>query len=110
MPLPLGIFLLILSLLALGVPVAALLLVLLPVLLLPGTAVIGGAVLAAVGGLWCLQYVADAILMFGLAMFLLGLGLLILWAGFSADVRLVKLAVQMVRSLKHLFLGDRRRT
>ncbi len=95
----------ILSILVLGLPLAALVLVLIPVLLAPGALVLGGAVLAAIGGLWCISYVADAALMFGLAAFILGLALLVLWCGFALDVGLVKLWIRAITGLKHVFLG-----
>ncbi len=107
MPLWAGVPLFILAVVILCLPLAALILALLPVLLLPGAAVLGGAALAAVGGLWCIAYVADAVLLFGLAFFVLGLGLLVLWCGFALDVDLVKLYIKIVAGLKHLFLGRR---
>ena len=107
MPLWAGVPLFILAVVILCLPLAALILALLPVLLLPGAAVLGGAALAAVGGLWCIAYVADAVLLFGLAFFILGLGLLVLWCGFALDVDLVKLYIRIVVGLKHLFLGRR---
>ena len=97
----------VLSIIVLGLPLAALVLVLIPVLLAPGALVLGGAVLAAIGGLWCISYVADAALMFGLAAFILGLALLVLWCGFALDVGLVKLYIRAMTGLKHVFLGRR---
>ena len=97
----------VLSIIVLGLPLAALVLVLIPVLLAPGALVLGGAVLAAIGGLWCISYVADAALMFGLAAFILGLALLVLWCGFALDVGLVKLYIRAIAGLKHVFLGRR---
>ncbi len=103
----LGAPLFILSIIVLGIPLAALVLVLLVALLIPGALVLGGAVLAAIGGLWCISYVADAALMFGLAAFILGLALLVLWCGFALDVGLVKLYIRAMAGLKHMFLGRR---
>ena len=103
----LGAPLFILSLIVLGIPLAALVLVLVILLLVPGALVLGGAVLAAIGGLWCISYVADAALMFGLAAFILGLALLVLWCGFALDVGLVKLYIRAIAGLKHIFLGRR---
>ena len=103
----LGAPLFILSIIVLGIPLAALMLVLLILLLVPGALVLGGAALAAIGGLWCISYVADAALMFGLAAFILGLALLVLWCGFALDVGLVKLYIRAIAGLKHVFLGRR---
>ncbi len=107
MSLWLGAPLFILSLIVLGLPLAALVLVLVILLLVPGALVLGGAALAAIGGLWCISYVADAALMFGLAAFILGLALLVLWCGFALDVGLVKLYIRAIAGLKHIFLGRR---
>lgn len=81
MPLGLGVSLLALILIAIGIPVAVLFLGLMAVCVAPGCGVIFGAYLVAVGGLWCLSYLADALLMFGLAFLILSVGLLVLWGG-----------------------------
>ncbi len=107
MPLWLGVPLFILAVIVLGVPLAVLALALLPVMLLPGAAILIGAVLAAVGGLWCISYIADAVMLFGVAFFVLGLALVILWCGVWLDVAIVKIYIRITVGLKHLFLGRR---
>jgi uncharacterized membrane protein len=95
-PLGVGIPLFILVMVALGLPLAALCVVVMAALLIPGGVGLLGAYLAAVGGLWCIGYVADAVLMFGLAFLILALGLMILWLGLWADVKLASLYVRGV--------------
>ena len=107
MPLWLGVPLFILAVIVLGVPLAVIALALLPVMLLPGAAILIGAVLAAVGGLWCISYIADAVMLFGVAFFVLGLALVILWCGVWLDVAIVKIYIRIMVGLKHLFLGRR---
>lgn len=96
MPLWLGIPLFLLVFIALGLPVAAVLLALMVILLAPGCALLFGAYLVFVGGLWCTAYMSDAILLFGAALVVLALGLLILWCGVWLDV---KLATAYVRGV-----------
>jgi uncharacterized membrane protein len=98
-PRPLGIALLVLVLVALGLPLAALCLAVMIVLVIPGAAGLVCAYLAAVGGLWCLSFLADTVMMFGLAFLLLALALLVLWVGIWADIHLVRLYISGVRWL-----------
>ncbi len=105
MPLWVGVPLFILAIVCLAVPLGALILVLLPLLLVPGLAVLAGAWLTAVGGLWCVSYIADAVMLFGAAFFILGLALMVLFLGLWLDVALVKLYIRLMKGVKHLFLG-----
>ena len=105
MPFGLGVSLLTLILIAIGIPVAALFLGLMAVCLAPGVAALVGAFLAAVGGLWCLSYMADAVLMFGLAFLILAVGLLVLWGGIWLCSRLVLVYIAGVRWLCGELLG-----
>lgn len=105
LPLWAGVPLFILAILLVAVPLGALLLALLPILLAPGLAVLAGAWLTAVGGLWCVSYIADAVMLFGAAFFILGLALMILFLGLWLDIALVKLYIRLMRGLKHLLLG-----
>ena len=103
----LGIPLLILVLVAIGVPLAALVLALSVVCLAPGAAVIFGAYLIAVGGLWCLSYVADAVLLFGAALLVLAIGLVVLWGGLWLASRLMILYTRGVQWLCGELLGKK---
>ena len=105
MPLGLGVSLLTLILIAIGIPVAGLFLALMAVCLAPGGAVVFAAYLAFVGGLWCLSYMADTILLFGLAFLILAVGLLVLWGGIWLCSRLVLLYAAGVRWLCGELLG-----
>ena len=105
MPLGVGIPLLILVMVAIGVPLAALVLALCAVCLAPGAAVIFGAYLIAVGGLWCLAYIADAVLLFGAALLVLAIGLVVLWGGIWLASRLVLLYSRGVNWLGGELLG-----
>ena len=80
-PLGLGIPLFLFLALALGLPFALICLALTAVFIAPGCAVIFGAYLVFVGGLWCTAFMADAIMLFGAALIVLALGLVILWVG-----------------------------
>lgn len=105
MPLGLGIPLLILVLLAIGIPLAVLALALSAVCLAPGAAVVFGAYLIFVGGLWCLSYMADAVLLFGAALLVLAVGLVILWGGIWLVSRLFLLYGRSVQWLCGELLG-----
>ena len=105
MPLGLGVSLLTLILIAIGIPVAVLFLALMAVCVAPGAAVIFGAYLVAVGGLWCLTYMADALLMFGASLLILAIGLLVLWGGIWLCSRLVLGYAAGVRWLSGELLG-----
>lgn len=88
MPLGLGIPLFILVFGALGIPLGVLCLALSLLLLCPGCAILFGAYLIGVGGLWCTAYMADAVLLFGAAFIVLAIGLLVLWLGIWLVVKL----------------------
>lgn len=88
MPLGLGIPLFILVFGALGIPLGILCLALSLALLAPGAAILFGAYLIGVGGLWCTAYMADAVLLFGAAFIVLAVGLLVLWLGIWLAVKL----------------------
>ena len=105
MPAAAGITLMTIILLVLGVPLAALTLGVALVWLIPGAAGVVAAGLAAIGALWCLGYIADALLMLGLAFALLAAALLLLYGGVWLDVRLVGLYVRGVRRLGDGLLG-----
>lgn len=107
MPLWAGIPLLVLGEAALGVPLALICLALLPVLLLPGLALLLGAYIAAIGGLWCTGYIADAMMLFGLAFLILSVALLALWCGLRLDVGIVSLYVRGCRAFGRLTLGKK---
>ncbi len=100
-----GIPLFVLVMLALGLPLAGLSLALMAVCLAPGAAVLLGAYLAAIGGLWCLSMIADAMLLFGAAFLILAVGLILLWGGIWLCVRLVGLYIRGVRWLWGELLG-----
>lgn len=105
MPLGVGIPLLVLVMIAIGIPLLALVLALSAVCLAPGAAVVFGAYLIAVGGLWCLSYVADAVLLFGAALLVLAVGLVILWGGFWLASRMFILYARGVGWLGGELLG-----
>ena len=107
MPLGVGIPLFILSVLVLAIPLAAVLVVLFPAFLLPGLALLLGAWLAVVGGLWCISIIADAAMLFGLALILLAAGLVVLWLGLWLFVLLVKGYAWAMRGISHLTLGKK---
>lgn len=88
MPLGLGIPLFILVFGALGIPLGILCLALCLALLVPGAAILFGAYLIGIGGLWCTAYMADAVLLFGAAFIVLAVGLLVLWLGIWLAVKL----------------------
>ncbi len=107
MPLWAGVPLFILALPVLVIPLALVCLVLLPILVLPGLCLILSAWLSFVGALWSLSYIADAAILFGVALILLAAGLVVLWGGLWLDVLLVKLYIRGVRGLSHLTLGKK---
>lgn len=107
MPLGLGIPLFILIILAVGVPLLLAAAAAMAALLLPGAAGGIAAYLAAVGGLWCVGYIADAVFMFGLGFILLGVGLLLLWAGIWVDAKIIGLYARGVQWLSGALLGKR---
>ncbi len=107
MPVGLGASVLTLVLLVAGLPLAALTLALIAVALLPGAAGILAAGLSAIAALWCVEQLANALLLFGLAFLLLGLALVLLWLGLRLDIRLVKLYARLVYALCDAFLGKK---
>lgn len=109
-PLGLGIPLFVLVFCALGVPLGAVCLAVMLALLVPGCALLFGAYLIGVGGLWCVGYVADAILLFGAAAIALALGLMLLYAGFWLGVRLFRLYGRGVGWVAGELLGRRVRS
>lgn len=106
MPLWVGIPLFIL-LLILTLPLAAAVLALLPAMILPGASILVSSWLTAVGGLWCISYIADALMLFGGAFIILGIALLVLYGGLWLDVAMVKLYIRLLVGMKHLFLGKK---
>ena len=105
MPLGLGIPLFILVFGALGIPLGILCLALSLVLLAPGCAILFGAYLIGVGGLWCTAYMADAVLLFGAAFIVLAVGLLVLWLGIWLAVKLWTVYVRGVGWIAGELLG-----
>ncbi len=87
-PLGLGIPLFVLVIVALGLPVAAVCIAAMLILLIPGGICLFAAYLVAVGGLWCMSYMADAIVLFGAAFIVLALGIVVLWGGIWLDVKI----------------------
>lgn len=107
-PLGLGIPLFILALPVLYVPLAAVCIAVMLALLVPGAAIIFGAYLLAVGGLWCIGFMADTVLMFGAAFIVLAFGLILLFGGFWVGVKLAGLYLRGARALTRALLGERR--
>lgn len=107
MPLGLGVPLFVLVFAALGLPLAALAVALCLAFLVPGGGVLAGAYLALVGGLWCTGYLADAALLFGLAAVILAVGLLLLYLGVWAAVRLWQTYVRGLGWIAGELLGRR---
>ena len=101
----LGIPLFILVFCALGIPLAALCAALTLILLAPGCAILFGAYLTAVGGLWCLGFMADAVLLFGLSFVILAAGILVFWLGLWLAVLLFRLYFRGVRWIAGELLG-----
>lgn len=107
MPRAAGVSLLVLILLVAGVPLAGLTLCVALLWLVPGAGGIGAAILAAIGALWCISYIADALIMLGLGFLLLAAALLLLFCGIWLDTRLIGLYVRGVRALADALLGRR---
>ncbi|MCC8356313.1 MAG: hypothetical protein LJU34_00400 [Oscillospiraceae bacterium] len=105
MPVGLGAVLFAVLMICVGLPLAALCVALAVVCLCPGAAAAVGAWLVFVGGLWCVSYMADAILMFGLSFIVLAVAVLLLFAGIWADVQIIKLYIRGVDALGGLLLG-----
>ena len=107
-PLGLGIPLFVLALAALGLPLAVLCIGVMAALISPGAAVLFCSYLIAVGGLWCVGFMADAILLFGAALIVLAFGLILLFGGIWLGVKLAALYIRGVRRLSGVLLGGRR--
>jgi uncharacterized membrane protein len=107
MPLGIGIPLFVLGIVVVGLPLAVVFIAVILTLLSPGTAGIVAAGLAAIGALWCMTYIADALLMFGLAFLVLAVTLMLLWAGVWCDIKLVDLYVRLVRAFAGAVFGKK---
>lgn len=107
MPLGLGVPLFVLVIVGLGLPIAGLFLSVSLALLTPGCAVVYGAYLFAVGGLWCLSYIADAILLIGAGFIVLAFGIFLLFGGLWLAVRLISLYVRGVKWVAGELLGKK---
>lgn len=105
MPLGLGIPLFLIVMLGLGVPAAAVFLALMAAALVPGGAILFAVYLIVVGGLWCMGYIADALLLFGLAFVVLAAGIVVLWFGIWVWVKLITVYAKGVRWLAGELLG-----
>lgn len=92
-------------LLIVGVPLAVLTLGVALVWLIPGAAGVIAAGLAAIGALWCLSYIADALLLLALGFGFMALALLLVFCGVWLDVRLIGLYVRGVQTLCDALLG-----
>lgn len=105
MPIGLGAVLFAVLMICVGLPLAAVCVALAVVCLCPGAAAAIGAWLIFVGGLWCVSFMADAILIFGLSFIVLAVAVLLLFAGIWADVQLIRLYIRGVDALGGLLLG-----
>lgn len=105
MPIGLGAVLFVVLMICVGLPLAAVCVALAAVCLCPGAAAAVGAWLVFVGGLWCVSYMADAILIFGLSFIVLAVAALLLFAGIWADVQVIRLYIRGVDALGGLLLG-----
>lgn len=103
----LGIPLFVLVIAGLGVPIAVLCLAVMLALLVPGGAVVFGSYLFAVGGLWCISFLADAILLFGAAFIVLAFGIVLLFGGAVLAARLAALYIRAVKWVAGELLGRR---
>ncbi|MCD7770446.1 MAG: hypothetical protein LUH36_10105 [Oscillospiraceae bacterium] len=105
MPIGLGAVLFTILMIGIGIPLAAVCVALAAACLCPGAAAAVGAWLVFVGGLWCVSYMADAILMFGLSFIVLAVAVLLLFAGIWADTQIIRLYIRGVDALGGLLLG-----
>ena len=106
-PLGLGIPLFIVITAAIALPLFLLTVSVVALLLTPGLTGFFVAYLAAIGSLWCLSYIADTLLLVGVAFLLLALGLILLWAGIWADGKLLDLYAKGFQWLCGELLGRR---
>lgn len=107
MPLGIGIPLFVLGAVCVGLPLAAAAIAVILTLLSPGAAGVVAAGLTAIGAMWCMTYIADALLMFGLAFLVLAVTLMLLWAGVWCDIKLVDLYVHLVRAFAGAVFGKK---
>ena len=107
MPLWVGIPLFTLVMLAVGLPLAAVVIGIFALLLVPGAALLFFAWLVFVGGLWCGAYIADAVMMFGASFIVLALALAVLWLCLWLGVTVAKLYIRGVRAMGRLCFGRR---
>ena len=73
-----------------GAPMAIIAAAVSVLLAVPGAVLCFAAYLTAIGGIWCLGFLADALLIFGLAAVLLAFGIVLLWLGVWAAIQLWK--------------------
>ena len=106
-PLWLGIPLYLIIVIALGIPLAVACVVIFLALLVPGLLVLFGTYLVFVGGLWCLSFMADAILLFGASFIVLSFGIIILFGGLWLGVRLMALYSRGIGWITGVLLGRR---
>lgn len=106
-PLGLGIPLFILIAAAVALPLFLLTVAVVALCLVPGLTGLFGAYLAAVGSLWCVSYIADALIISGMAFLLLALGLVLLWTGIWADGKLLDIYAKGFQWLCGELLGKR---
>lgn len=106
-PLGLGIPLFVVITAAIALPLFFLTVAVVAILLTPGLAGFFAAYLAAIGSLWCISYIADTLLLVGVAFLLAALGLLLLWAGIWVDGRLLDLYAKGFQWLCGELLGRR---
>ncbi len=104
-PLGAGVPLFLVFLLALGVPLLGAVAAVFAALLCPGLVLGAGAWLLFVGGLWCVSYIADAVMLFGAAFVALAAAILILWLGFWLGWKLAALYAKLLQAVAGLFLG-----
>ena len=106
-PRVLGIPMFLFIMIVLGIPLAMLFITAMIVLLAPGAAGIGCAYLSAVACLWSINYVADTILLIGLALVLLAVGVIVLFGGIWLDIQLFIVYKQAVGWLAGALIGRR---
>ena len=88
-----------------GVPLFLLLMVIDILLLVPGVAGIGAALILVEAGTFSLTYMADALLVFGAALIVFALALLLLYGGLWCAVKLTKVYVKGICALMRAILG-----
>ena len=88
-----------------GIPLLAILAAVMIVLVLPGCACIGAAVLIGIGGLWAAPITVDALLFYGAALCVLAVGLLLLWLGLWLDIRIASWFFLNAKNIGRRLLG-----